>query len=164
MIHVFLAQQWNFFQVKLKNYLPFLLERSHVQTPKTHEINLEDIEPQESSCLHQCSCINMMYMNYSKINPSLRQHVTLTRFNERTWFVRFEFEATKCFWWHWTIAHACILKDPTNLKRKFSSIDIAHPPQITKWTHRGWCQMCVLLLFWLIIYFKKIDIWKTMGM
>jgi hypothetical protein len=38
-----------------------------------------------------------MYMNYSKINPSLRQHVILMGFNERAWFVRFEFEATKCF-------------------------------------------------------------------
>jgi len=86
-----------FFQVQLKNILPFFLERSHVQSPKTHEINLEDLEPQESLCLHQCSCINLMYMKYFEINHSLRQHVTLMGFNERAWFVRFEFEATKCF-------------------------------------------------------------------
>ncbi len=97
--------------MQLKNSLPFLLEKSHVQTPKTHEINPEDLEPQESSCLHQCSCINMMYINYFKISPTLRQHVTIIGFNERAWFVRFEFEAMKCFRWPWTIAHACILND-----------------------------------------------------
>ncbi len=64
----------------------------------------------------------MMYMNYSKISPPLRQHVTFIGFNERTWVGRFEFEATKCFRWPWTDAHACVLKDLDNLKKKnFSS-------------------------------------------
>jgi hypothetical protein len=102
----------------LKKFLPSLLKKSHVQIPKTHEINPKDLEPQESSCLHQCSYINWMYMNYSKISTNLRQHVTLIGFNERAWFVRFEFEATKCFQWPSITAHACILKDLVNLRIK----------------------------------------------